>query len=249
VEDGRTAAGTSEVDPDNVASGLANVGGTLYFSGDYNVLCCYLFRSDGTPGGTAIVSDEIYGGGNIADVNGTAFFTGTDDGSDGPLYVLPPGGTPVPVANKQFSFAEYLTAVGSTLFFMASDGQGTALWKSDGTDAGTFELANVPPPDRNVTHRWLVAAGNTLYFAGNDGVHGTELWKSDGTVAGTTMFADINPGSASSITAPELTPIGDDVYFAANDGAHGSKLWRSGPSGTASRSRTWRRRSRRSSRT
>ena len=31
---------------------------------------------------------------------------------------------------------------------------------------------------------YLTAAGNTLYFRGNNGINGGELWKSDGTIMG-----------------------------------------------------------------
>ena len=47
----------------------------------------------------------------------------------------------------------------------------------------------------NVPTRSLIAVGNTLFMAANDGTNGFELWKSDGTASGTVMVKDINSGT------------------------------------------------------
>ena len=89
----------------------------------------------------------------------------------------------------------------------------------------------------NMRTRSLIAVGNTLFMAANDGTNGFELWKSDGTASGTMMVKDINTGSGDgidfdSITGPSMTAAGTTLYFAANDGTNGSELWKS--DGTAS---------------
>jgi ELWxxDGT repeat protein len=61
---------------------------------------------------------------------------------------------------------------------------GGELWKSDGTESGTFRVNSGSFPD-NYTD-----VGGTLYFSTIGGTSGTpdfELWKSDGTEAGTEL--------------------------------------------------------------
>lgn len=60
-------------------------------------------------------------------------------------------------------------------------------------------------------HR-LTVAGDSLYFAANDGIAGTELWKSDGVTA--KLVEDIYPGSVGS-SPTELTAVGTALYFVA----------------------------------
>ena len=82
----------------------------------------------------------------------------------------------------------------------------------------------------------LIAVGNTLFMAANDGTNGFELWKSDGTASGTMMVKDINTGSddgINSFTGPQMTAVGNTLYFQADDGTNGYELWKS--DGTA----TW----------
>ncbi|MBS0416284.1 MAG: hypothetical protein JSR66_01120 [Proteobacteria bacterium] len=136
--------------------------------------------------------------------------------------------------------------MGDIAFFVAQDDDhGAELWRSDGSEAGTYLLADIRPgPDTSYPED-LVVVNGTLYFSADDGVNGRELWRSDGTIAGTYMLADIAPGSASGfvgttvnitngplfqlITISSLYPIvasGPYVYFIASDGVTGAELWR-----------------------
>ena len=125
------------------------------------------------------------------------------------------------------AYPNYLTAVGSTLYFRANDGvTGQELWKSDGTAAGTVLVKNIAAANSSADLNGLTAVGNTLYFIANDGIHGLELWKSNGTAAGTVMVKDIAPGSNGS-TPLYLIAAGNTLYFVADDGTNGYELWKS----------------------
>ncbi len=87
--------------------------------------------------------------------------------------------------------------VGGTTFFSAFDAQnGTELWKTDGTSAGTVLIRDIRPGATGANPSSLTNVNGTLYFRADDGANGTELWKSDGTSAGTVLVRDIRPGAA-----------------------------------------------------
>ncbi|MCK6576436.1 DUF4215 domain-containing protein, partial [Myxococcota bacterium] len=73
---------------------------------------------------------------------------------------------------------------------MANNGSsGYELWKSDGTAAGTVQVADVRPGAMSSWPRSLTALGSAVLFSATDDAYGTELWKvadiascGDGTV-------------------------------------------------------------------
>ncbi len=125
------------------------------------------------------------------------------------------------------SYPRYLTAVGSTLFFIAYDSvNGEELWRSDGTVAGTVAVADIRSASR------LTAVGNTLFLTARDGLNGQELWKSNGTAAGTVLVKDIRPGFYGSFPQ-NLTAVGNTLFFTAGS----RELWKSSNSHFDARSR------------
>src|SRR5205814_687354 len=112
---------------------------------------------------------------------------------------------------------------------------GTELWKSDGTAAGTVLVKDINPGSTggvpnssNPTN--LVTIGGTVYFAADDGADGQELWKRNGTAAGTTLVNDINPGVHTSVPN-NFTPVGGTLFFTASDATNGNELWMSDGTG------------------
>ncbi len=100
------------------------------------------------------------------------------------------------------------------LYVVASDGtpSNTALWRTDGTAAGTQVVVSGPSFFTGWVEEMAAHQGN-LYFSAFHPTLGTELWRSDGTAAGTYVVRDIDPqGSAS---PGGLTVVGDHLLFAA----------------------------------
>lgn len=120
-----------------------------------------------------------------------------------------------------------LVSVGVETFFTARTATGTtALWKTDGTSAGTSLVKDFGDTVRQP--RSLTNVAGTVFFNNYD-ENGYELWKSDGTAAGTVRVADIAEGQAGSYPQ-ELTAVGSTLFFRAF-GINGSELWKS--NGTA----------------
>lgn len=94
--------------------------------------------------------------------------------------------------------SERLFATDDLVFFTAFDSENSwELWRTDGTEAGTFMTRDNNRFGPGLNFQFVNPAGDLLYFTGNDGMNGWEMWRSDGTEAGTFMLADIDPGSLS----------------------------------------------------
>jgi ELWxxDGT repeat protein len=118
-----------------------------------------------------------------------------------------------------------LTSINGMLLFGAYDGiHGTALWKSDGTEAGTVMLKDINPLD-------LTNAGGMLFFRGYDETLGTEedneaqgigLWKSDGTEAGTVLIKHMELSCNEPVF---LIDANSTLFFSVADEFNGLELW------------------------
>lgn len=99
-----------------------------------------------------------------------------------------------------------------TLFFGVNpEAGGPALWRSDGTVAGTVIFKQFPAlPGASL--RGLTVVGNRLFFVADDGEHGAEPWVSDGTPEGTRLLKDVTPGAASS-SVEEPVAVGQTLFF------------------------------------
>lgn len=130
---------------------------------------------------------------------------------------LPPSSNPADMA-----------VMGGIVYFRADDGvHGAELWRSAGTAATTWMVANLRADPKGAPAGSLPtelrAIGSTLFFHADDGIHGRELWVSDGTGAGTHRIATT---ASPSYTNPSyLVAAGNRLFFRATDSAHGEELW------------------------
>lgn len=204
---------------------LTVINSTLYFCAQDSTHGYELWKSDGTPAGTAMVKDinAVYSSTgdtlssnprDFINVNGTLFFT-ADDGVHGKQLWKSNGTAADTVMVKDFGpdgssltsvFGEMADVSGILYFTLNSHerstpriGSGyieTELWKTDGTEKGTVLVKDINLGDSSYP-RDLTNVNGTLFFTANDGIHGRELWKSNGSQTGTVMVRDINtkPGS------------------------------------------------------
>jgi ELWxxDGT repeat protein len=113
--------------------------------------------------------------------------------------------------------------VGGRAYFAANDGaNGTELWVTDGTAAGTQRVADLRPGPIGSQPSELAAVHGALFCSADDGIAGRETWIAD--ASGLRLLADLAPGAASS--APRsITPIGWSAWFSADDGVSGAEPW------------------------
>ena len=207
--------------------------GTLFFDGRDEENGRQLWKSDGTPDGTQLLTNFEFSGFisefTVADNN--LYFERSNS-----LWVTD-GTTEGTQLLSNNSPAE-LTAIGSTLYFSASDGSsGQELWTSDGTPEGTQMVLDVRPEvrtgsspvNRGSEPRNLIDVNGTLYFTADDGINGRELWTSDGTPEGTQLVLDINEGASDSLLS-NFVAIDDTLYFIQGRSVNAG-LWQS--NGTA----------------
>ena len=142
---------------------LINVNGILYFQGSDAINGAELWKSNGTGAGTMIVKDINPG----LDPNFS--------NSGSPAFLFNANGI---------------------LYFAATDGvtaNGTELWKSDGTEAGTVLVKNINPGSGSSSPEGFALSNGILFFTAFDETNGHELWKTDGTAIGTVLVKNIVP--------------------------------------------------------
>lgn len=226
---------------------FTRIGSTVFFIGADEEDNRQIWKTDGTPAGAAMVTDLDPLGSfseaipaDLAALQGALYFSALTqhgiglwrtDGTEQGTVLLKEFPTPEEYDGEYYPSPLDLTAVGSWLVFAVDDGgdggDGRALWRSDGTAAGTTLLRQLTLRDSldlGTTDRFFRPAAGRLYFTADDGVHGTELWQTDGTEAGTRLVQDIAPEAASSFPE-ELTVAGDRLFFSADDGSTGQELW------------------------
>ncbi|MVM29935.1 hypothetical protein GO755_07820 [Spirosoma sp. HMF4905] len=92
------------------------------------------------------------------------------------------------------------------------------LWRSDGTEAGTFRLNSSARFDLSSNNRCRI--GNTIFFW-FEGAR--ELWKTDGTVAGTVMVKTLG----CCFNGGPMVNVNGLLVFAFSTSAAGVEVWRS----------------------
>ena len=214
---------------------LTVVGSKMFFLGVGG-----LWVTDGTLGGTILLEgdDPLFGplGSRpfaLAAAGGKLYFSAFDETgqelwkSDGTVAGTVKVKDINPSVNPRGSGSPRLfTEAGGMVFFSADDGvHGRDLWRTDGTEAGTFMVKDIPGPLFGPDQ--LTAAGGLLFFTvrtGNFPALRIELWRSDGSEAGTFQVRDINPGGNAG--PGPVTVFGGELFFVADDGS-GNSLWKS----------------------
>jgi ELWxxDGT repeat protein len=141
--------------------------------------------------------------------------------------ILPPSTMFSRFAEMPESFVEFR----GQLFFAVNFEDGhRAVWKSDGTEAGTAQVQVFPPLPFFSFDRLhsLTPAGDRLFFVASEAATGSELYVTDGTPGAAQRVADLTPGAEGSFLS-HLMGVGSSlVFFRELSAAPGGyELWRS----------------------
>ena len=203
---------------------LVDVNGTLFFMANSDAANGFeLWKSDGTEAGTVMVKDigssVATPAANFNAVGSRLFFTFDDNGASGKelwtsdgtpagtkmVEEIGPGPADGITGPAELPSSDFISFDGD-LFFRANDGtNGEELWRSDGTEAGTYMVEDLScggSPSCVDFNPYFTVRGGELFFASI-----FNLAKTDGTEAGTGLVA----------TAPDpsdpMATVGDTVFY------------------------------------
>lgn len=191
--DGTSTTRVKDIAPgaaDSGPSAFAVLGGVLYFSANDGVSGAELWKTDGSETGTVRVRDIRSGNGSsspqaLTALGDTLYFTAEDDASGRELWktngteagtvrvrdILP--GT----AGGVLAGSLFVLPTEKLVLFAANDGvSGTELWRSNGTEAGTFVLHDIAPWQLGSDPAGFTFYEDSIAFSASDGRHGREPW-------------------------------------------------------------------------
>lgn len=105
-------------------------------------------------------------------------------------------------------------------FTGTTSGEGTELWRTDGTVAGTVKVTDIRPGPVTSSPRLLATLGDRVLLMADDG-SGSALWASDGTAAGTKKLSNVWLSAV--IDRPVV--LGNRLFFFGSGAGTGLAPW------------------------
>lgn len=236
--------------PNGFPTSISAVNGKLFFAGYNTSPTTgqQFYVSDGTTAGTHLVADLDPGapaggffgppapGGFTALDASTVLFTGINTATGQELYRT--NGTAAGTSlvkdihpGPTDSIPTALTTLNGVTYFAADDsvvidpdtGFGTfdrELWRSDGTEAGTYRVKDINPGPASSYAYGLTTFQNKIYFTAVDETNIQQLYRTDGTTAGTVRLSNLTAGLADLVTVAN-----NKMFVTIDDGTHGTELW------------------------
>ncbi len=231
-----------------VLDGFVVAGSKFYFVAIDTLYNRQIWVSDGTAAGTHQVTNGLDNStatsgatynpqsfqlvGNLVLYGSDGYLWSIDPATDTIASVVASGG--MPGFGPPTVAGTTLANMGGFVLFLGGSGGpfgGLQLWRSDGTAAGTYEVAEVAanPTFNELQYPVFEQVGSKVVYIADDGVNGPQLWGSDGTSANTVRLtsATVNPQDSTQVAAPKVV-IGDTAYLTISDGATATtrSFWR-----------------------
>jgi ELWxxDGT repeat protein len=181
-----------------------------------------LWTSDGTSAGTVSLNTSIYGSSesHSAAAGGRLYYTSIPEGPGRTEGVwVTDGSTTKELTSDEGTELKFAAQLGGFTYFAEEKyGGGAKIWKYDFDHNVSAQVASF----LHVSD--MLAIGNTIYLAADDGALGTELWKIDGDSA--TLVKDVYAGSTSGQVS-QLTNFNGKVAFVGYDPDNTYQVWQS----------------------
>lgn len=233
--------GNSSGEPNNSnPENFVVIGSTLFFTATTNANGTELWRTDGTSGGTVLVTDINPGSSssspaNLTVIGTTLFFSAAGSGGDRELYKCEaPYTSAVLIRNINStgsSDPQQLFAHDGILFFSATDGvTGRELWKSESpfNSGSTSQIRNIWAGSGGSTPKNFFSFGSRLVFQANDSLNGAEIWTATAPYSTASLWLNINTSPTRGSFPGQFVAINDTLFFRANDGFVGFELYKTG---------------------
>jgi uncharacterized repeat protein (TIGR01451 family) len=153
----------ADIHPGPLSSGISDLRAgrdKVWLTADDGVHGRELWVTDGTPAGTHIARD-----------------------------IVPGPGSPIPESDTSL-YVTQLQAVGHVLLFSAlDDAHGLELWRSDGTEAGTWLLQDIAPGPAPASPGSFAVTDSYVFFTANDNTTGFEPWAIPRAALGSALAA------------------------------------------------------------
>ena len=226
-------------------NGMIGYGDVLLFAADDGTNGVELWISDGTESGTTLLMDINPGAAgseckNFFHLDGKVVFQaktaangqelwitdGTPAGTNMIMDIRPGTGNGV---NNTVAINDYFYVWNDVLYFSGNDGQvGNELWRTDGTEAGTWLVKDIQPifgANGNGNPRYYGTLDDKLYFTAHENSNdGEQLWVTDGTTAGTERFYTF-PGVTGGVDPRHKMDVNGQLVFYAEGNDLGAELW------------------------
>lgn len=231
-----THAGTGPI-VDGLTTFPAGVHRDVYYFTSQSDEGTQLYRSDGTSEGTR--ETDLWSTSGLISTDDATYVVASENcvpapGVDCDVKLWRIGDTPA--TNFDLLFAHTMRlhhASGSRLYFSRLRGGEHEFWVTDGTPAGTTQLASIgEASSRFVLMVSMVDFDGFSYFTVYDS--DSEVWRTDGTPEGTGPAFDLSPGAEGAVLSPVVdASTGEmDLFVTVGRGQHvGPSLFRVAPDG------------------